>query len=76
MLDALRRARDRAVGAVQRALVGVSLFLLYVLGLGITKALVAVFDRRLLGRRDPEADTYWTDAEGCSPGMEQLERGS
>ena len=60
-LDTLTRVLIRAV---QKVLLVVLLSLLYVVGMGMTVALAALFDRRLLGRTAKDAPSFWVEADG------------
>jgi len=62
--------------AVQQVVVTVLLFLLYTIGFGITRVSASVFGRRHLKLYDSplKEDSYWRDAEGYEPEMEQLLR--
>jgi hypothetical protein len=73
-MERIKRAVSSVVTRAVKVLMAVGLFLLYVVGFGLTKALVAVFDRRLLAPRD--GDTYWLKAEGYEPDEAGLARGS
>ncbi len=69
VVRAFERVRDGARWfgrGVQRVVVTVLLFLLYVLGIGMTRALTAVAARPYLKlyTLGPEQDSYWIDAEG------------
>jgi hypothetical protein len=75
-MERLKRLASSLVARAVKALMSASLFLLYVIGFGLTKALVAVFDRRLLAPRDGAGDTYWLKAEGYELDESELTRGS
>ncbi len=69
VIRGLERARDGArwLGrGVQRVVVTVLLFLLYVLGIGATRLLVSVAARPFLKlyAMGPPRDSYWVEAEG------------
>lgn len=62
----LRGAIQRFILALQKIIITVALFLLYVFGLGATALLAAVFCPRLLRPRRSR-DTFWEEAEGYNP---------
>ena len=59
--------RANLLAAVQKALVNVSLFLLYVFGFGLTLLAVKLFDRRLLRGTDEDDISFWRQPEGYEP---------
>jgi len=75
-LDRIKRLTAALVLRVQKVLVTVSLFLLYIVGFGLTRALAAVFQRRLLAGRPADAESFWLEAEGYEADAASLARGS
>jgi hypothetical protein len=68
-------SRARQLGrAAQTVVVTVLLFVLYVLGVGLTRLLVAVFARRYLDMytTGPAQDSYWIDAPDYELDPERL----
>ncbi len=62
----LRKAIQKFIVVVQKIVITLALFLLYVFGLGATALLAAVFCPRLLRPRRSRG-TFWEEAEGYSP---------
>jgi hypothetical protein len=63
--DRLRRLQRPLVRVVQRIILQGSLFVLYLLGFGLTRAFMTVFARRTLFHRrrfGPHSDSYWISA--------------
>jgi hypothetical protein len=52
------------VRAVQKVLVTVLLFIVYVLGFGITSIFARIFNKDLFGRRDNGRNSFWGKATG------------
>ena len=68
---------DIYIRSVQKVLIFIFLLLTYFLAMGLTYALALVFNRSLLWDRPAEADgTFWTDAEGYEPDLEDCQRQS
>ena len=55
---------------IQKTVVTVSLFLLYIFGFGITVLLMVLFNRDALIRRADRQDTFWDKATGYEEDME------
>ena len=63
------------VRAVQSVVLSVLLFLVYFIGIGLTRILMSVFSRRHLKMfATPKKESYWLDAEGYTADSEQLLR--
>ncbi|MFA5137963.1 MAG: hypothetical protein WC728_01930 [Elusimicrobiota bacterium] len=62
----------RFAAYIAKALMTAGLFIVYFLGLGLTRVLAAVFEKR----REGPADTYWLKCEGYEPDKSELARGS
>lgn len=60
---ALKRAQRRLVLIIQAVILHICLFLLYYIGLGLTRLVMMVFARRTLFD-PPPAGTSWRKAEG------------
>jgi len=52
------------VRAVQKVLVTVLLFIVYLLGFGITSIFAHIFNRKLFGRKDDGRSSFWVKATG------------
>jgi len=74
MLATLRKIFGVIIGAVQKVVLAVSLFLVYFAGIGITWVPVMLFGRGTLRRTPPDQDSFWVNAEGYEPDMESARR--
>jgi hypothetical protein len=56
---------ERAGRVLQSIAIGVGLFFLYIIGVGLTRLMMSVFFRRHLRlyKNDPHQDSYWKTAE-------------
>jgi hypothetical protein len=61
---------------VQKILIGISLTLIYFIGFGATLFLMMVFNRKALKGNGKNADTFWVNADGYSPDVEDSLRQS
>lgn len=61
---------ERARFKVQRAVMLFSLFLLYFIGFGLTALLVFAFKLAVRRRKKSEAGSFWLEASGYQPDME------
>jgi len=61
---------------MQKIIITAALFFIYILGFGITLILVTIFNRKLLGIKRREEDTFWVKAEGYEADIDQLIRES
>ena len=67
VVEKLRRAQRPVIWVVQKTILHASLFVLYYVGFGLFRVIMAVFARRTLFNRPPgrpTGDTYWRAAEG------------
>ena len=64
----------KAIRKVQKGVMLFLLFFLYFFGVGTTRIFVSLFNRRLLARGYGSADTFWVEAEGYEPDMDDAER--
>ena len=73
--DRIYQLSARVGTAVQSTVLTVLLFSLYVLGMGVTRLVAAVFARKYLALYASEpADSYWQAAEGYSVDRARLEK--
>ena len=61
---------------IQKILITTSLFVLYIVGFGITLFFVTIFNRRLLRIKRKEAGTFWQKAEGYEADIQEFIRQS
>ncbi len=61
---------------VQKVLITVMLFMLYILGFGITFIFAVIFNRRLLGLERVNKYTFWKDAQGYDADINECMRES
>ena len=54
---------------MQKIFITIVLFIIYIFGFGITLILVILFNRRLLGGTIEDKDTFWRNAEGYEPDL-------
>ncbi|MDD5730483.1 MAG: hypothetical protein PHN57_05095 [Candidatus Omnitrophica bacterium] len=64
------------VGVIQKILIKVLLFFVYILGFGITLILIFIFKRGLLSRGVDSGGSYWSEAKGYEPNLEECSRES
>ena len=76
LLGLVSRGIGAVVRAVQKVVLTVSLFVVYFLGVGLTRLLAMAFDRRLVRGTPVGRDTYWLDARGYDPDPGQAARQS
>ncbi len=74
--DRFKDASLRLGRGVQNVVLTTLLFLLYYLGVGLTRVMATLMFRRYLKLLDPpaDADSYWIDAKGYSPDPDDLLR--
>jgi cytochrome c biogenesis protein CcdA len=72
----LRRLVGGIVRVVQAVLLAVLLFLVYVVGVGLTVLAAALFDRRLLRGQRRDDESFWVDARGYEARVENVARQS
>lgn len=58
------------VRLVQKILVTVFLFLIYVFGFGMTVIFLLFFNQRILGKISKDQDTFWGEVQGYEINME------
>lgn len=73
LLERLTRA---LIWVVQKVLLTLLLFVIYVVGVGLTLVLAALFGRRLLRGQRKDQETFWVDAVGYEARKEDLFRQS
>ncbi len=71
----LRRIIQKFIMIIQKILITIALFFLYIFGFGVTVVLCMLFYPRLLSPKRSK-DTFWNEAEGYSPDMRDCLRGS
>jgi len=76
VLRKIQAATRMLVSAVQKVVLTVTLFLVYVFGFALTIPLVLIFDRPLARRKPADLPTYWEDARGYEPDYEKSLRQS
>ncbi|MBT4277569.1 hypothetical protein HOD96_02360 [Candidatus Falkowbacteria bacterium] len=52
------------VKKAQKVIVAILLFLLYIFGFGLTAIILLIFNRKLLGFKKRDKNTFWEDAKG------------
>jgi hypothetical protein len=72
----LKKKVRRRVLTVQKIVIGVSLFLLYFAGFGITFILTFLFNRKMLFPQKGQEDTYWLDVQDYEADISGCQRQS
>jgi hypothetical protein len=75
-MDRIRAVIQKIIVAVQAVMMPVLLTIVYVIVLGATVILAALFGRRLLGTGPANASSFWRDAEGYDEGLDDARRQS
>jgi len=52
------------VKIIQKIIITISLFVIYFIGLGITKIFIMIFNRKQLREGFEEKDSFWQEARG------------
>jgi len=76
MIKMVRKIIQKYIRIIQKIIITIALFIIYIVGLGITLILVIIFNRRLLGVEKREKDTFWKDAEGYEADISECKRES
>ena len=74
MLRRLGKIIQVVVRLIQKILLSVSLIILYILGLGLTRLYLSVFNRNILVKRYKKNDTFWKEAAGYQPDADDVLR--
>jgi hypothetical protein len=61
---------------MQKFLVTLSLFLVYILGFGVTYIFVFIFQRGLLQHTDKNEKSFWKNTEGYEPDLKSAQEQS
>lgn len=64
------------ITSIQRLIVVISLFLIYIFGFGLTAIFMIVFKKNFLENSPAKKDTFWIDANGYNPNIEEAFRQS
>ena len=77
LIERFKQFQRRLVRVIQWVLLCISLFLLYFVGFGITRVVMALVARKkLFNRRKKGLESYWRDAKGYQPDAASLTRQS
>ena len=79
MRNLLQKIKEKAAAIaskIQRALVVIFVFITYFVVLGLFYPIVALFYRNLFRPEAERADSYWLEAKGYEPDMEDCLRQS
>ena len=57
------------IKTIQKILITVLLTFVYFIGFGVTLILVIIFNRKILGKKYKDRDTFWKEAEGYQDDM-------
>ena len=79
MAGFFRKVKERAqavANRIQKILVFILLLFTYFVLFGLSLPLVALFQWKLLWPQRKNADTFWIEAEGYSPDLEDCSRQS
>ena len=80
MIETFKRIYSKViepvVRVVQKVMITILLTILYFVGFGIAWALAWVFNRKIVKRDISTKDTYWEEADGYEPDMENSLRQS
>ena len=66
----------KIVGVIQKFLVTIFLVINYYIGFGITYIFALIFNRKLLWVKKTNENTFWLEAEGYEPNIENFKRQS
>jgi len=72
----LKRLLQKFIRIIQKILITFSLTVVYFLGLGITLIFIALFNRKIITSPDKDDYTFWVEAEGYQPDIEDSFRQS
>lgn len=72
----IRKIIQKYIRIIQKIFITIALFILYIVGFGITLILVTIFNRRLLGVGKKEKATFWINAEGYDVDINECMRES
>jgi hypothetical protein len=70
MLAGIKIIIQALIRLIQKIIVTISLFLLYVFGFGITAVFMMFFNRETLIRHPDKEDTFWSKAAGYEEDIE------
>jgi hypothetical protein len=60
----MKKKLSNFIRTTQKIIITILLFIIYIVGIGITKIFVMVFKREILTRRYRKKDSFWIEAEG------------
>jgi len=72
----LKRLLQKFIRIIQKILITFSLTVVYFLGLGITLIFIALFNRKIITSPSKDDYTFWVEAEGYQPDIEDSFRQS
>ena len=72
----LKRLLQKFIRIIQKILITFSLTVVYFLGLGITLIFIALFNRKIIASPSKDDYTFWVEAEGYQPDIEDSFRQS
>jgi len=72
----LKNILNKGIRIIQKAVIAVSLCLIYIIGFGITLVIICIFNRKMLWPREKDEDTFWQEARGYTADRGQCLRGS
>lgn len=79
MKELFQKIKEKAAAVaskIQRAMVAIFVFITYFVVLGLFYPIVALFYRKLFRPKAKTADSYWLEAKGYEPDMEDFLRQS
>lgn len=74
LLSKPRKVLGYLIEKIQKILVAIALFFIYIFCIGITLGIIVIFNRGLLKIERAEKGTFWEDAKGYNPDYEKCQR--
>ncbi len=72
----LKRLLQKFIRIIQKVLITLSLTAVYFLGLGVTLIFVALIKRKIITSPSKDEPTFWVEAQGYQPDIEDSFRQS
>jgi len=60
----IKKIIQNFIRIIQKILITIFLFIVYIIGIGVTLIFVMIFNRRLLGKTFKGKNTFWNEAKG------------
>jgi len=59
----IKKIIQNFIRIIQKILITIFLFIVYIIGIGVTLIFVMIFNRRLLGKTFKAKNTFWNEAK-------------